>query len=189
LSCSATKKARKTEGNHANQGVKEENLKFRNSEEEWPFHAICQELAMRLLHPKSEIRHGSAIGLREILRCHGNTAGMTSSHVSAEDNRVWMEDCVTRILCVFVLDRFGDYILDKVIAPIRENCAQVLGVTLRYLHKDIALEVLQVLFVLQRRPEWEVRHSGFLGMKYFIAMRPDVVSVHHEKVLESCFIG
>ena len=32
-----------------------------------------------------------------------------------------------RLLCVLALDRFGDFVSDQVVAPVRETCAQALG--------------------------------------------------------------
>jgi TATA-binding protein-associated factor len=38
-----------------------------------------------------------------------------------------MEDTALRLLCVLALDRFGDFVSDQVVAPVRETCAQALG--------------------------------------------------------------
>jgi hypothetical protein len=38
---------------------------------------------------------------------------------------MWLQDCAVRLLCLFALDRFGDYASDSVVAPVRETCAQV----------------------------------------------------------------
>jgi hypothetical protein len=32
-----------------------------------------------------------------------------------------------RLVCVLALDRFGDYIADQVVAPVRDICAQVIS--------------------------------------------------------------
>jgi TATA-binding protein-associated factor len=39
--------------------------------EEWPFTAICEELCVDLFHQQWEIRHGAAVGLRELIKIHG----------------------------------------------------------------------------------------------------------------------
>lgn len=39
----------------------------------------------------------------------------------------WLEDKTVRLICVLALDRFGDFLADQVVAPVRETCAQVLG--------------------------------------------------------------
>ena len=33
---------------------------------------------------------------------------------AASANTAWLEDCSARLLCVLALDRFGDYVSDKV---------------------------------------------------------------------------
>ena len=33
---------------------------------------------------------------------------------AAGANSAWLEDCSARLLCVLALDRFGDYVSDKV---------------------------------------------------------------------------
>lgn len=44
-----------------------------------------------------------------------------------ETHKAWLEDAALRIVCVLALDRFGDFISDQVVAPVRETCAQGLG--------------------------------------------------------------
>lgn len=44
-----------------------------------------------------------------------------------ESHRQWVEDAALRLLCVLGLDRFGDFVSDQVVAPVRETCAQALG--------------------------------------------------------------
>jgi len=45
----------------------------------------------------------------------------------ADSHSSWLEDIVLRIVCVLALDRFGDFVSDQVVAPVRETCAQTLG--------------------------------------------------------------
>lgn len=44
-----------------------------------------------------------------------------------ESHRQWLIDAALRLLCVLAIDRFGDFISDQVVAPVRETCAQALG--------------------------------------------------------------
>jgi hypothetical protein len=44
-----------------------------------------------------------------------------------ECHQHWLEDISLRLLCVLALDRFGDFVSDQVVAPVRETCAQALG--------------------------------------------------------------
>ncbi|KAK6131978.1 hypothetical protein DH2020_034285 [Rehmannia glutinosa] len=86
-------------------------------------------------------------------------------------NCEFLQDCAIRFLCVLSLDRFGDYVSDQVVAPVRETCAQALGAVLKYMHPILVQETLNVLLQMQRRPEWEIRHGSLLGIKYLVAVR------------------
>lgn len=44
-----------------------------------------------------------------------------------ESHQAWLEDLAVRLVCVLALDRFGDFVSDQVVAPVRETCAQTLG--------------------------------------------------------------
>jgi hypothetical protein len=48
---------------------------------------------------------------------------------NVERTASWREDLAVRLLCVFSLDRFTDFLGDSVVLPVRETCAQVLGTT------------------------------------------------------------
>lgn len=43
-------------------------------------------------------------------------------------HQAWLEDVGLRLLCVLALDHFGDFLGDQVVAPVRETCAQALGI-------------------------------------------------------------
>jgi TATA-binding protein-associated factor len=76
-----------------------------------------------------------------------------------------------RLLCVLSLDRFGDYVGDGVVAPVRETGAQALGAGLLPLPPKAVEAVVGCILVLLRRPEWEVRHSALLALRYVLAAR------------------
>jgi TATA-binding protein-associated factor len=99
-----------------------------------------------------------------------------------------------QLLTLLALDRFGDFVGDTVMAPVRETAAQALGVALKYLHLYGVREVHTTLMdmVLQcwakrgkeadGRPKWErfaweVRHAGLLGLKYEVAVRMDLLAI------------
>ncbi|CAN4128279.1 unnamed protein product [Withania somnifera] len=83
-------------------------------------------------------------------------------------NCEFLQDCAIRFLCVLALDRFGDYVSDQVVAPVRETCAQALGA---------------------RRPEWEIRHGSLLGIKYLVAVRQKMLPELLGCVLPACKAG
>jgi len=45
-----------------------------------------------------------------------------------KNHQAWLEDVGLRLLCVLALDHFGDFLGDQVVAPVRETCAQALGI-------------------------------------------------------------
>ncbi|KAG0366019.1 hypothetical protein BC939DRAFT_503250 [Gamsiella multidivaricata] len=159
------------------------------SSTEWPFEGICDLLCMDLFDPGWEVRHGAGIGLREILKVQGSGAGRIIG-CTKEENDVrhneWLEDLVIRLLCVFSLDRFGDFVSDQVVAPVRETCSQTLGALLKHMSDDGVKSTLGILMRLiyqndvfeegmDRDYIWEVRHAGLLGLKYAVAVRRDLL--------------
>lgn len=104
-------------------------------------------------------------------------------------NTEFLQDCAIRLLCVFSLDRFGDFVSDQVVAPVRETCAQVLGVTLKHMHPVLVHEILSILLQMQGRPEWEVRHGSLLGIKYLVAVRQEMLPELLPRVLPACIAG
>ncbi|KAL6054603.1 TATA-binding protein-associated factor [Balamuthia mandrillaris] len=158
-------------------------------ENQWPFQNLCGELCNDLFDPCWEIRHGAGIGLRQMLKKHAKGAGKTVAcalhHPEQLDsqNDAWLQDIAIRLLCVFGLDRFADYVSDQVIAPVRETCAQALGAFLKHISADSVYPIIQVLLTLAQRSEWEVRHGGILGLKYVIAIRTDLVETILPRVL------
>lgn len=45
--------------------------------------------------------------------------------------------------------RFGDYVSDQVVAPVRETCAQALGAVFKYMHPTLVHETLNILLKMQ----------------------------------------
>lgn len=83
----------------------------------WPFAKITDVLVTSLSSPLWEVRHGAALGLREVVKVQGAAAGMHIDHdaqVNAVAHKVWVENVACRILQILVLDRFGDFLGDQV---------------------------------------------------------------------------
>lgn len=59
----------------------------------------------------------------------------------------------------------------QVVAPVRETCAQTLGVIMKFLNPVGVQGVMKVLLQLLSQYQWEVRHGGLLGFKYLFAVR------------------
>ncbi|KAJ4974502.1 hypothetical protein NE237_007676 [Protea cynaroides] len=104
-------------------------------------------------------------------------------------NLGFLQDCAIRFLCVLSLDRFGDYVSDQVVAPVRETCAQALGAVLKYMHPSLVHETLNILLQMQCRPEWEIRHGSLLGIKYLVAVRREMLHDLLGCVFPACKAG
>jgi TATA-binding protein-associated factor len=112
-----------------------------------------------------------------------------------------------KLLCVFVMDRFSDFISDQVVAPVRETATQALAALLihmpaysvQYVH-DILLDMIRQQFspVDGKNREvayvWQVRHAGLLGLKYEVAVREDLIEEQESRqllrdVVEAALLG
>ncbi|CRK93000.1 CLUMA_CG006602, isoform A [Clunio marinus] len=159
---------------------------------EWPLEAFCSKLFMDLFSPRWEIRHGSATALRELMRTHVNGGGKKSymtEDEQCEAHKSWLEDAVLRLLCVLALDRFGDFVSDQVVAPVRETCAQVMGTILKEMPDDLVMKTVEILQKFVKESDWEVRHGGILGIKYFIVVREDLIATYLPIVIKDVLNG
>lgn len=145
---------------------------------EWPLESLCSRLYLDLFSPRWEVRHGSATALRELMKTHikggGKSAKMTSEQQDEAHNQ-WLEDAALRLLCVLALDRFGDFVSDQVVAPVRETCAQVLGAVIKEMPIELIYKTVEILQNFVKQKDWEVRHGGVLGIKYMAVVREDQI--------------
>ncbi|KAH9489880.1 btaf1 RNA polymerase II, B-TFIID transcription factor-associated, 170kDa [Bulinus truncatus] len=147
--------------------------------EDWPFQNFCEVLMNDLFHSSWEIRHGAASGLREVIKIHGKGAGKAvdiPSNQLSSVNQVWLSDLALRLLCVLALDRFGDFVSDEVVAPVRETCAQTLGTVLKYMEESSVSGVVNISLQMLEQAQWEVRHGALLSLKYILAVRQDLTT-------------
>lgn len=151
----------------------------------WPYELMCDLLSIDLFDSSWEIRHGAAMGLREVLRSHGHGAGRRYGLSRSENdlaNYKWLNDLACKLLCVLMLDRFGDYVSDTVVAPIRESVGQTLGALLAQSPDQIALSIYALLQKMihqsdtgNKEPIWQVCHGGMIGLRYLVAVRKDLL--------------
>ncbi|KAJ1999100.1 TATA-binding protein-associated factor mot1, partial [Coemansia thaxteri] len=145
----------------------------------WPFARVVARLCVDLFDAAWEVRHGAGMALREVLRTHGRGAGRIrkgGADNSARSQRA-LEDIAVRLVCVCTLDRFGDFVGDHVVAPVRETCAQALGVVAQFLDAAALDATLRALAALVARGAlrgvWEARHAGLAALRYVAAVRRD----------------
>lgn len=153
----------------------------------WPLSKITQSYAEDLFNPSWEIRHGAAICLREIVRSHGKSAGRRAD-LSAKSNetlnQLWLVDMAIKALCVLALDKFGDFLFDQVVAPVRENAAQLLGCCVMSMSESNATVTINLLVKMLQQSNWETRHGGVLGLKYCLNAVNETLA---KKILTICF--
>ncbi len=197
----------------------------------WIWDGVVKILEVNLLSPAWEVRHGAAMALRELLKIQGQYGGMQGTefpflHVCLhlityavdatwQENAIahekWCNDLSAKFLCVFVLDRFGDFVSDQVIAPVREMVSQTLASLLIHMPRRSVIHVHRILLQMiqqdftipasiesksrtrskkstdQKVHIWEVRHAGLLGIKYEVAVRSDLFTGHVVKQEDSDF--
>lgn len=151
-----------------------------------PWVVVLSEVITGLADPTWQTRHGSSLAILEVIR---------SSTVSTAIPPAFLLATARELLTLLTLDRFGDFLGDTVVAPVREAAAQALGVLLKYLDLDGVKEVHGILMEMVRQPwatrgqdgnkkdkaegekfRWEVRHAGLLGLKYEVAVRSDLLA-------------
>ncbi|KAH8117583.1 SNF2 chromatin remodeling protein [Phellopilus nigrolimitatus] len=178
----------------------------------WPWDGVIKVLEVDLFSPAWEVRHGAAMALREVLKAQGKCGGMKADASAAENavnHEQWCNALAAKFLCVFVLDRFGDFVSDQVVAPVRETASQTLAALLIHMPRRSVLHVHGILLQMIKQdftldsssPDvkptrvanghhqspgkqyvWEVRHAGLLGIKYEVAVRADLVQDHSVKI-------
>ncbi len=151
----------------------------------WPFQGIFELLLVDLFNQNWETRHGAALGLREIVKIHGPGVGRIKGNSKEQNDKsckVHLEDLACRLLSLLALDRFGDYVSDQVIAPVRESATQTLGALLIHLNDSIVFEIFKVLYQLVMQKDiclnlkcWEASHAGMLGIRYLVSVRTDLL--------------
>ncbi len=77
----------------------------------------------------------------------------------------------------------------QVVAPVRETAAQALGAASRSLPSAKLGVLARHLATLVRRPEWEVRLGGLLGLKYLLAARSDAAEYLLPEALPAALAG
>ncbi|ROV94657.1 hypothetical protein VSDG_06159 [Cytospora chrysosperma] len=152
---------------------------------EWPYERLCDFLKVDLFDPSWEIRHGAAMGLREVIRVHGGGAGRVrrkSRGENDERNRKWLDDLSCRLCCVLMLDRFTDYSSDTSVAPIRETVGQTLGSVLFHIPASSVHAIYRILYRMVMQEDlplgqhvWPICHGGMVGLRYVVAVRKDLL--------------
>ncbi len=154
-----------------------------------PLEQFTKWLVEKLFNPDWESRHGASTSLREVLKkisfaptIHKVNDLNDSIHTEIKSSvnlklNIFFEYCLVKLLSVIALDRFADYIGDEAVAPVRETCAQIIGIISSHLNVSTTnmnrlaklCYVLNSFIELEDDHCWEIRHSGIMSLKYTIA--------------------
>ena len=145
----------------------------------WVWSRLTEKLAGMLESESWETRHGAALAIRDLIRVQGRGCGL-SREADPTTNRLRhqdaLQDLAKRLVLVLVRDRFGDFIGDSVMAPVRESAAQALASVTRWMDPVGVGEVGKTLLqmIIQGWADlpyvWELRHAGLLGLRYMLAV-------------------
>lgn len=143
----------------------------------WDFQPTCEVLKRDLLHSRWEMRHGAAVGIREVLKRHAASPGRLSRLNGHIENEMWLEDLCCRLIFVLAMDRFGDFVGDAVVAPVRETAAMIMGACTKAMSPRVVMKLIETalcLLTAKDPKKWEARHAGLLALRYIIAVRQDL---------------
>lgn len=97
------------------------------------------------------------------------------SGIISESQEGWTDFLLCDILLVLGLDRFGDFIGDQVVSPVKETAAQLFSLIYKRLEGDKRnCLVSRHLRALMNFEQWQVRHAGLLSLKHILANVADV---------------
>ena len=143
---------------------------------EWTLKWFYSRIRLGLGSKVWEQRHGAVCAIRALLRAK---LKLSPTHGAYSP---WLIDISLRLISILALDRFGDFVSDTVIAPVRETAAQGLGLAAQLLDKKHAQAIIDHLTYLVQYGTmttkstaddadiWPIRHGGLLGLKWIFAV-------------------
>ena len=98
-------------------------------------------------------------------------------------NRAWLDDLACRLCCVFMLDRFADYVSDNAVCANKgDGWPSFLEPFLQFLPASSVHDVNRILYQLVMQKDlkvskriWHACHGGMIGMRYLVAVRTDLL--------------
>jgi hypothetical protein len=125
--------------------------------------------------PNWYVRHGALLGLRGVLGRGIPVMSEVDAKLLSETQEGWLDFVLCDILLILGLDRFGDFIGDQVVSPVKETAAQLFALIYKRLSGDKGgCLVTRHISVLMGFEEWQVRHAGLLSLKHILLNVADV---------------
>ena len=120
--------------------------------------------------PNWQVRHGALLGLRGVLGRGLPVISVEDSAIISESQEGWVDFLLCDILLVLGLDRFGDFVGDQVVSPVKETAAQLLSLVYKRLEEGKRFVVIdRHLKALMYFDQWQVRHAGILSLKHILS--------------------
>jgi TATA-binding protein-associated factor len=147
--------------------------------DEWVWTRLVDKLEAMLESDAWEARHGSALALRDLVRIQGAGCGTVGTAPPTDNGRmhyIALGRLAKKLVLVLVSDRFGDFIGDSVMAPVRESAAQALASVVSRMPVTMVTRVGKTLLDMITQGwkavpyVWELRHAGLLGLRYMLAV-------------------
>jgi hypothetical protein len=133
----------------------------------WLFASAFVHLRDHLLDARWEVRHGAAIGLRELFAARSHDPALRQLDV--------LDDLFTRVLILMSRDRFVDFSGDTSVAPVRAAVATLVGAVVSSLSDEHRASILPLLVTkfaqLLRADEWQAQQGGLLALKFLCAVQ------------------
>ena len=122
------------------------------------------------------------MGLRAVLGRGLPLISSSDSSIISESPESWIDFLLCDILLVLGLDRFGDFIGDQVVAPVKETAAQLFALIYKRLgegkkRNDLITRHLRALMNFE---QWQVRHAGLLGLKHILSSNSEDIEAAGE---------
>ena len=153
----------------------------------WPLEWFYSRIRMGLNSHSWEKRHGATCAVRAILK----KSEIVWKRSSPEEKQEWLVDISVRLITLLALDRFGDFVSDSVVAPIRETAAQGIGIAAKLLPEDQVQKIIDLLtFLVQygtvnaknEDDIWQIRHGGLLGLRWIFAVNQKLLEYNFTSV-------
>ncbi|GKY99618.1 hypothetical protein MPSEU_000916000 [Mayamaea pseudoterrestris] len=154
------------------QSIRSNQLNDTSSDISNPQSLLASEVIYRMLDPKWEIRHGAALACLGLVRAWYVQQQQQQQHEAAPLTfGAWLQQVMARCLCVLALDRFGDFGLGGVVAPVRESVGQLLSVLVAMAPRNVQECTFHVLFrLVEYHEDWEVRFGALIAFKYIVVL-------------------
>lgn len=163
---------------------------------EWVWSKLLSRLLKMLESDQWEARHGGSLAIRDLLRTQGKICNLSTTETLDVPggsgisilHQESLKLVTSKLMVLLVTDRFGDFVGDTVMAPVREAASQALAGTCRWMCTSLIKQVGNALLDMIVQSDslgtngnppskgevayvWELRHAGLLGLRYMLAVK------------------